>query len=239
MSDQQDGDGGDGQPGAPEGAAEPSRRYGAERFAAAPPEPRADGTPGYGAPAYGPPGYGAPGPGYGPPAYGAPGYGVPGYGPPGAALPEGVEYASYGRRVLAGVVDTLLLGVCIIPGIVVTALAWAAVAPEPDLPPALGILIAVVIIAGIGAWLFNVCWTQGVTGQSWGKRATGIHLVREHPLTPPGGGTGVARYLVRSAIGNATCGVYSLVTILWPLWDDRNQTIDDKIVHTLVVRFTP
>jgi uncharacterized RDD family membrane protein YckC len=171
--------------------------------------------------------YGAP-----PPAYGyAP---PPGYGPP--PLPPGVSYASWGSRALALVVDSLMLFVCVTPGVVFTAVAASQAGPGEDPTVAEGVTIAVLFLAGVAGWLYNFCWTQGKRGQSWGKRVVGIHLVREYDLAPPGGGMGVARYVLRSALGNATCGIYSFLTALWPLWDDKNQTIDDKILHTLVVR---
>lgn len=137
---------------------------------------------------------------------------------------------------MAALVDSLACVASFVPGVVVAVVGSAAVAPEPDLPPWVAVAVAVLIIAGFVAWLFNVCWTQGHTGQSWGKRVAGIHLIREDRFMAPGGGVGVARFVVRNVLGNATCGVYSLLTVLWPLWDERSQTIDDKIVHTLVVR---
>ena len=192
-----------------------------------------------------PPWYGGPG-GYGgapdprarPAAYGAPpAYGYappPGYGPP--PLPPGVSYASWGSRALALVVDSLALFVCVAPALVFTAVVASRTRPGEDLSIAQGVTVAVLFLAGIFAWLYNYCWTQGKRGQSWGKRLVGIHLVRELDLNPPGGGMGIARYALRSALGNATCGIYSVVTALWPLGDDRNRTLDDKILHTLVIR---
>jgi|SRR4051794_17902697 uncharacterized RDD family membrane protein YckC len=193
---------------------------------------------------YGPPGQGAQEPvahRYGAerfaPAYQvpAPPLGVPAYGPP--PLPEGVAYAAWGLRALALVVDSLLLFACLVPGIVIAAIAAAEATPGQG--PTAGIVLALVVlfVGGILVWLFQYCWLQGARGQSWGKQVTRIHLVRETDLLPPGGGVGVARYVLRSVLGQATCGVYTVLTLLWPLWDAKHQTLDDKIVHTLVVRF--
>jgi hypothetical protein len=60
---------------------------------------------------------------------------------------------------------------------------------------------------------------------SWGRRDP----------RPPGGGAGVARFTIRHALANATCGVDTAVTYLAPLWDDRNRTVDARIMQTLVV----
>jgi RDD family len=53
---------------------------------------------------------------------------------------------------------------------------------------------------------------------------------------PPGGWTGVGRLFLRTLLGNVTGGIYTLLTYLWPLWDDKNQTLDDKMLSTLVVK---
>lgn len=42
-------------------------------------------------------------------------------------------------------------------------------------------------------------------------------------------------FTIRDALANATCGVDTAVTYLAPLWDDRNRTVDDRIMQTLVV----
>jgi uncharacterized RDD family membrane protein YckC len=188
---------------------------------------------GYGAPAaygqavpYGAPTYGQASP------YGA--YGQPPFGPP--PLPEGVSYASWGSRLAALLIDSVMLFVCFAPALVVTAVAASRSEPGEGPSTPAGITIAVFFIGGILFWLYNFTWTQGKRGQSWGKRVVGIHLVGELELRPPGGGMGVARYLLRTALGNVTCGVYSVLTGLWPLWDEKNQSLDDKMLHTLVVR---
>jgi uncharacterized RDD family membrane protein YckC len=53
---------------------------------------------------------------------------------------------------------------------------------------------------------------------------------------PPGGGIGLGRYFVRQLLGGVSAGIYTLLTYLWPLWDERKQSLDDKIFSTLVVR---
>ena len=50
------------------------------------------------------------------------------------------------------------------------------------------------------------------------------------------GGAGLGRLLLRQLLGGASCGLYAFATYLWPLWDPQRQSLDDKIVRTLVVR---
>jgi uncharacterized RDD family membrane protein YckC len=174
-----------------------------------------------------------------PPAYGTAlpqGFGPPPLPPP---LPPGVTYASWRSRGAAFLVDVVALVALLVPvGAIGGGLAGALADPVTGTPPAwVFVLIGVLLLAALGFWLRMFCWQAGSIGQTWGKRVAGIHLVSERTLQPPGGWIGVARYGLRSALGNATCGVYSLVTMLWPLWDERNQTLDDKIMETVVVRF--
>jgi uncharacterized RDD family membrane protein YckC len=142
-------------------------------------------------------------------------------------------------RGVAFLVDVVALFVLLTPaGAIGGGLAAALEDPVTGTPPVwVFVVIAVLAVAGLGVWLWMFCWQAGSVGQTWGKRVVGIHLVSERTLQPPGGGIGVARYGLRTAIGNATCGAYSLVTMLWPLWDDRNQSLDDKMLGTVVVRF--
>ena len=90
-------------------------------------------------------------------------------------------------------------------------------------------------VAALVVGIWNVGWRMGKLGWSWGKQVMKIKLVRLADAVPPGGGVGLGRYLVRTLLGNITFGVYTLLTYLWPLWDDRNQTLDDKIWSTLVI----
>jgi uncharacterized RDD family membrane protein YckC len=83
--------------------------------------------------------------------------------------------------------------------------------------------------------LWNIGFRQGLTGQSIGKGIMKIKLVKAATGEAPGAGIGLGRYFIRAILGALTCGVYTVLTLLWPLWDQRRQTLDDKILSTLVV----
>jgi len=76
-------------------------------------------------------------------------------------------------------------------------------------------------------------------GQTWGKQALGIRVVRNdgRPLT-----VGVA--VLREGVGKqlltiVTFYAYALVDYLWPLGDRENQALHDKLASTHVVVASP
>jgi uncharacterized RDD family membrane protein YckC len=153
---------------------------------------------------------------------------------PPVPLPAGVTLASYGQRVVAYLIDALIAVLLSIPGTILIVLSLVDVQDSGvnGVLLALGILL---ILAGVAVAIWNQGWRQGVTGQSWGKGFAHIKLVRAADGVPPGGGIGLGRWFLRSILGNVTSGIYTILTLLWPLWDERRQTLDDKIVSTLVV----
>ncbi|WP_433670459.1 RDD family protein [Nocardia sp. CA-136227] len=233
-------------------ADQPAPGYGAPQPGyAAPP-------PGYGAPqpAYGAPqpAYGAPQPGYGAPqqpAYGAPQspYGAPqpafgapqpGYAPFGGF---GAEYAGWGARAGARLLDGLIIGG---PFLLLTILANTVGTSEPTCTTsqysgytrcdagsmnALGIICALIgLVAVIGTALF-FAYQEGTTGQTVGKRALGIRVIRESTRQPIGFGMAIVRYFAGN-VNSLAC----YLGWLWPLWDEKKQTLSDKIVGTIVVK---
>lgn len=205
------------------------------------PEPRPWASPS-------PPSYVAPPPGYPPPGYPPPspsaappaGYppAPPPPPPPRYELPPGVssiaadDLAPWWRRAVALLFESLCIVLLAMPGVVVLSIAGDGFHPGS---PLLWIGIGL-SAAGWALGLWQLTWRQGARGQSWGKQLLRIRLVSSVSGRPPGGGTGVGRLLVRGGLGLLSQGLYQLATYLWPLWDERCQTLDDKMWHTLVVR---
>ncbi|AYF73389.1 RDD family protein [Nocardia yunnanensis] len=238
---------------APGGYGAPQPGYGAPQPAYGAPQPAygAPQQPAYGAPqqpAYGAPqqpAYGAPQqPAYGAPqpAYGAPqpGFGAPqpGYAPFGG---YGAEYASWGARLGARLIDSLIVGA---PAGVLYLVAVTAGTSEPTCTTsgyytscdtgslnALGAicsLLAFVLFLGVGLFF---AYQEGTTGQTLGKRVVGIRVLKEATGQPIGFGMAVVRYLA-GYINSLAC----YLGWLWPLWDEKKQTLGDKIVGTIVVK---
>ncbi|CAM5462320.1 RDD family protein [Streptomyces canus] len=177
--------------------------------------------PGYGYPQQAPPGVppqqGYPQqPGYGYPqapqvpasAYGYPQQ--PGYG----AQPP---YANWGQRFLGLLVDMLVF---VVPYIVVVVGAstkvWALA------------IIGYLAVIGVAIWQLI---REGRTGQTLGKQAVGIRLVREIDGQPLGVGMAFVRRLAHF-LDSLAC----YLGWLWPAWDAKRQTFADKVCSSIVIR---
>jgi uncharacterized RDD family membrane protein YckC len=169
---------------------------------------------------------------------------APWAGPPGFTRPP-VQLGSWGSRAVALLLDVLFAILMYLPGIIVLIVAFATADATTELDGtttitningslvALGVALCLVALC----WqIWNQGWRPGAQGWSWGKQILGLKLVREATLQPPGGWIGIARMLLRGFLGNITGGIYTVLTCLWPLWDEKKQTLDDKILSTLVIR---
>jgi uncharacterized RDD family membrane protein YckC len=211
---------------------------------------------------------GPPQPGYGygtQPGYGAqPPPGPPGYGPqgqhqyPGPAAygwqqpypAGGNQYGSgadpslaeWWRRLLARVIDGLVIGLVSLVGVIPVSAAYtdsmnaAAAAGEPP-PSRLGsFFLTFLIICGLAFfydWLQHAAW-----GQTLGKRALGTMVVTADTRTKISGGAAASRAAVY-ALPPIVLYIGSLFTALndlWLLWDPRHQCLHDKAAHTVVIK---
>lgn len=174
----------------------------------------------------GQPGYpqqGQPGgyPGY--PQQGQPG-GYPGYpqqgGHHGGMVPN--AYAGWFSRVVAYILDSIIF---FLPGSVISMFGMPTTAGED--PGALYYLGALLNVAA----LLLMGYLTGTTGQTPGKKAVSIEVLKESTGKPVGAGIGIARVLLH-IVNSLPC----MLGYLWPLWDAKKQTFADKIVGTVVVR---
>ena len=93
--------------------------------------------------------------------------------------------------------------------------------------------VLLVPVLFFGVWLFG--YRQGVTGTTPGKRHAGTRLTKIGTGEAPGGAVGMLRLLVPNLINFPPFGVYMILDHLWPLWDDDNQRLTDKMCKTQVV----
>ena len=173
--------------------------------------------------------------------------------------PDGVPLAGWWWRVLALVIDSLLIG--IVAGIL--AFPWARDVfdsyrdwfdeamnadssstgtgqLQSDIAGPLAIITLINVALG---FIYNVgflMWKQATPG----KLLLGMRVrLRDRPGPMPigtvllrwGSQYGVAILGLLPVAGCLTF-VYTLLDYLWPLWDDKSQAIHDKVAKTNVVR---
>ena len=147
--------------------------------------------------------------------------------------------ARYGLRVKAALIDFIISMAALAVPLVALIFAIVSIATRDDDTVTSGEGWAFFFsVIGFLFWLLWAGWffgyRQGKSGTTPGKRAAGICLVSIKTGVVPGGGTGVGRWLLPHLL-NSFAGVYWVIDLLWPLWDDANQRLTDKIVSTQVV----
>jgi uncharacterized RDD family membrane protein YckC len=238
--------------------------------------PPGQAYPGYGAPPgqQPNPGYGTP-PGQAYPGYGNPGQAYPGYPAPGQGYPAYPQQAGYGRypaygggkdpalaewwrRLLARLIDWIVLGVVFAPlwyppwrtflrtvsnisnrypGRNINAIPAARTQLAHAESHLLGRLVVVFLLYYLVAFFYD--WVQHAAwGQTLGKRALGTQVVMADGRGTVGAGPAGARAAIYALppIVPFVGSLFSLVNELWLTWDPRRQCLHDKAAHTVVIK---
>lgn len=120
--------------------------------------------------------------------------------------------ASFGRRLVAALVDWILLGVVYVILLAIFGQNAAA---------GLNLLVGI---------LYYALLEGGATGQTLGKKALGIRVLDFNG----GGSIGYGRAAIRY-IGRIVSSIPCLLGYLWMLWDKEKQTWHDKFATSVVV----
>ena len=140
-----------------------------------------------------------------------------------------LEYAEYGQRVRAAVVDSLIVGLASF------ALVLGLTAFASRGGPFAGILTSLAyLIDFAGATVYyTVCNAEG--GQTIGKLTTNtaVRLDGDEDRS-----LGYVRAFIRALIPPFMwlLIIPGLLDVLWPLWDGKHQSLHDKIVGSVVIR---
>jgi uncharacterized RDD family membrane protein YckC len=143
------------------------------------------------------------------------------------------EPAGWWRRVGATILDGLLIGTV---GAVIGTIVAEAVNASEDGATAIGLALAL----AIGVVYYGVLMSRPGerNGQTWGKQATEIRVVRVDGRPITFGFAFVREVLVKTVlfgyVAFITFYVATGVNYLWPLWDDQHRALHDRIVKTLV-----
>ncbi len=89
----------------------------------------------------------------------------------------------------------------------------------------------------LGAWLGALLYEPvmiAVKGQTLGKMAVSIKVVRADNGLVPGAGKSFGRWLIPFLLRLTFFGYF--LCYLWLLWDNNRQGLHDKAAQTLVIR---
>jgi uncharacterized RDD family membrane protein YckC len=185
-----------------------------------------------------------------PPAPGGPPT-VPQGGPPpasygGPPTAGGQAYAEWWKRVVAAIIDALIIG---IPGSILLSVLSIGTfnAAKTVCDPNTGIctieggsgffvgwIISQLVFMAIAAG-YQIYFNGSEKGQTVGKMAMKIQVRDEATGGPIGYGKAGLRWLVGGILAVFTCGIGSLIDLLFPLWDPKKQTLHDKAANSVVV----
>jgi uncharacterized RDD family membrane protein YckC len=176
---------------------------------------------------------------------------VPGYTtlpPPGAGGPP---VRLTGQQVLAGwwsragaqLIDGLIIGIGgILLVIAITApfsIGFFANDGIGIVSVIVGLLLAVLCVS-IVALLYAPALMARTNGQTLGRKATGIRVVRANGLPIDFGFAMLREVAVKTllfgVLGAMTGGLAQLADVLWPLWDEENRALHDFVVDTRTIR---
>ena len=144
----------------------------------------------------------------------------------GSSAPSGGEalLATFGRRVLGYLLDGLIL--------LVPALVLGTVFRHSAGGRWIGNLLGIAISFAYAFWLI-----ANKNGQTVGMMALKIRCVREDNGGAVDNAISAQRagYAAAFSFVSLFLIVPTLLDLLWPLWDKKNQTLHDKLARTVVI----
>jgi uncharacterized RDD family membrane protein YckC len=161
--------------------------------------------------------------------------------PHGGALAAHVP-APWPSRVLAWLIDSVIVG--IFAAVILIAGARAAGADlhldtaSQALPT--GTIVAMLAAAAIAMLLYAPAVMVRTNGQTLGKLAAGIRVIRTDGRPMDFGRAALREVVIKSiafpAASTLSYGVAGIADYLWPLWDRERRALHDYVAQTRVVR---
>jgi uncharacterized RDD family membrane protein YckC len=163
---------------------------------------------------------------------------VPAAVPTAAAPPvygPAMDYATWANRALGYIIDALLIGVVMallygLAGGMLTGLA--GLAGKDAAGGMCCLLLGLFPIASLAVGIYNRVYLVALRGASIGQGVMKLKVVDAggNLLTQ---GTALIRLLAQ--IGMSLVPFLPVLDLLWPLWDERRQTLHDKAVSCYVI----
>jgi len=158
------------------------------------------------------------------------------YGVPGPPLPPGATYAVWADRVVGYLIDSLLVGagMAVLYLIVGGFFAMLAGAGSSAASGMCCMMIILFPLASLLVGVYNRVYLVAQRGSSIGQGVMKLKVVdgNGNLLTM---GTAAIRLLAQVALSFVPV-VGPLLDLLWPLWDEKRQTLHDKAVGSYVLK---
>jgi uncharacterized RDD family membrane protein YckC len=137
------------------------------------------------------------------------------------------EYAGFGDRLVADLIDGIVLLLVALPAYVVDRVVFNLNTGLFDEGEDFGATDAVMV-----CWfLFHLTYLVGTRGQSWGRKLVGIKVVGTD-----GAPIGFWRALFRNLFAAALSAPPLYLGFLWVIWDPDKQAWHDKVFGTYVIQ---
>lgn len=147
----------------------------------------------------------------------------------------GVAFAPHGERLIAYLLDGLIVGVFVTVASILAAFVLASglsgTRQNPTVSPAAtgGFVLILLLILLVATAYFPWFWARG--GSTPGMRRFRLRIVRDRDGGPIGGGTAILRF-----VGMWVSSVVVYLGYAWILIDPRRRGWHDLIAGTVVVK---
>ena len=163
---------------------------------------------------------------------------------------HGYTLATWLQRLVAHLIDRLIVGAIILAGLLGVTAAWIASTgngkPEFDWGQFNGVTLEAwwgwaLATAAAVAFLIYAIWFLSALGggQTPGKQVVGVRVMRTNGEPFDWGHTFLREFFIEwivvGFLSAMTGGIFYVVNYVWPLWDKDRQALHDKMVETLVV----
>ncbi len=146
-----------------------------------------------------------------------------------------MDYASWGNRVIGYIIDSLFVGAAMLALYAVLGGFLAAIAGLGGRHAVGGmccLLLLLFPLATLLVGLYNRVYLVSQRGYSIGQGVVKVKVVDANGALLSQS-TALVRLLAQAAMG--LIPVLPLLDLLWPLWDERRQTLHDKAVNCYVI----
>jgi uncharacterized RDD family membrane protein YckC len=161
------------------------------------------------------------------------------------AVPQGA-LAGWGSRLAATLIDSLIL---LVPAAIlfVVIVGGAIGLSGDDDDVATGAAIVAFLLFGLLFLVIYLAYAPVLmmrkgehNGQTWGKQAVGIRVVRDSGQPFDFGSAALREIVLKGLAVGIASSIIPLIpwflNYFWPLWDDQNRALHDIAVSTHVVR---